>query len=530
MRHIVLIAMISLWAHIFVPGQTALALSPEEQLDNPVLEDRARALSAQLRCLVCQNQSIDDSDADLAKDLRREVRSQLLAGKSDEAILNQLQLTYGDYVLLKPPVSWRTYALWLAPLCFIVLALWLFILSRRTASASRTLSIDEPVQESKDTEQVAENIASIGSTSLSKAMMGTIFVLIFGSTALIYVMLGDPTIESKPLASRTDERQQEQQQNQIKQAGLAEALSVAQEEAKANPQSVQAHLTLALAYARLDDFDNEIASLRTAQILSNDSPSIKAMVAEALSRQAGGQIILPARALIEEVLDESPNEPRALFMAGLASYQDEFYQQAIAYWMKLADVAPASSPWPALARQNITFAAEAGGLPLPEGVAPNIDVESAEAISNASEAEQQEMIKAMVSGLETRLQEAPDDEEGWQRLVQARRVLGEETELVRALNGYAKAFPQKRDAQLYLLEVIFELGLSERYMSDAQMAVSHLAMIDEQAPEYLFFAGHVAVLQGDKIIAKKHWEELLSALPKQSALYDQIAAQIESLK
>ena len=346
MRHIVLIAMISLWAHIFVPGQMALALSPEEQLDNPVLEDRARALSAQLRCLVCQNQSIDDSDADLAKDLRREVRSQLLAGKSDEAILTQLQLTYGDYVLLKPPVSWRTYVMACATM-FIVLALWLFILSRRTESASRASTVVEPVQEPKEREQAAEKAAPIGRASLSKAMMGTIFVLIFGSTALIYVMLGDPTIESKPLASRTDERQQEQQQNKIKQAGLAEALSAAQKEAKANPQSVEAHLTLALAYARLDDFDNEIASLRTAQLLSKDSPSIKAMVAEALSRQAGGQIILPARALIEEVLDESPNEPRALFMAGLASYQDEFYQQAIAYWMKLADstrIAP-WSPW-----------------------------------------------------------------------------------------------------------------------------------------------------------------------------------------
>ena len=86
--------------------------------------------------------------------------------------------------------------------------------------------------------------------------------------------------------------------------------------------------------------------------------------------------------------------------------------------------------------------------------------------------------------------------------MQARRVLGEERELVRALNGYAKAFPKKRDAQLDLLEVIFELGLSERYVLDAQMAVSHLAMIDEQALEYLFFAGHVAVLQGDKITAK----------------------------
>jgi len=93
----------------------ASALTAEEQLADPVLEDRARALSKQLRCLVCQNQSIDDSDAELAKDLRREVRSRLQTGASDAEILRSIQETYGDYVLLKPPVSTQTWLLWLAP-------------------------------------------------------------------------------------------------------------------------------------------------------------------------------------------------------------------------------------------------------------------------------------------------------------------------------------------------------------------------------------------------------------------------------
>ena len=78
----------------------AYAITAEEMLANPVLEERARNLSKQLRCLVCQNQSIDDSDADLARDLRREVRSQIAAGTSDGAIIDQLRAKYGDYVLL----------------------------------------------------------------------------------------------------------------------------------------------------------------------------------------------------------------------------------------------------------------------------------------------------------------------------------------------------------------------------------------------------------------------------------------------
>ena len=107
-----------------VLAPNAAALTAEERLDDPLLEDRARALSKQLRCLVCQNQSIDDSDAELAKDLRREVRARLQTGASDAEILASIQETYGDYVLLKPPVSTQTWLLWLAPVLILLAGLW----------------------------------------------------------------------------------------------------------------------------------------------------------------------------------------------------------------------------------------------------------------------------------------------------------------------------------------------------------------------------------------------------------------------
>ena len=86
----------------------AKAITAEEMLDDPKLESRARNLSKQLRCLVCQNQSIDDSDAELARDLRREVRGQLLEGASDTEIIQTLRGKYGDYLLLNPPISTGT--------------------------------------------------------------------------------------------------------------------------------------------------------------------------------------------------------------------------------------------------------------------------------------------------------------------------------------------------------------------------------------------------------------------------------------
>jgi len=92
-----------------------LAVLPGERLADPVLEARARALGQELRCLVCQNQSIDDSNADLAHDLRVLVRERLVAGDSDAQVLAYLTNRYGDYVLLRPPVKPTTWLLWFGP-------------------------------------------------------------------------------------------------------------------------------------------------------------------------------------------------------------------------------------------------------------------------------------------------------------------------------------------------------------------------------------------------------------------------------
>lgn len=94
----------------------AIAVEPDEVLEDDLLEARARAISGNLRCVVCQSQNIDDSNAPLAKDMRLLVRERLLAGDSDEAVYAYLVERYGDYVLLKPPVQQNTVFLWAAPL------------------------------------------------------------------------------------------------------------------------------------------------------------------------------------------------------------------------------------------------------------------------------------------------------------------------------------------------------------------------------------------------------------------------------
>lgn len=109
------------------PGVTtsALAVEPDEVLDDPVLEGRARELSKVLRCVVCQNQSIDDSQADIARDMRLLVRERLVAGDSDDQTVAHMVARYGDYVLLRPPFQPNTLALWIGPplMAFVVATL-----------------------------------------------------------------------------------------------------------------------------------------------------------------------------------------------------------------------------------------------------------------------------------------------------------------------------------------------------------------------------------------------------------------------
>jgi cytochrome c-type biogenesis protein CcmH len=99
----------------------ALALEPGEKLDDPRKEQRAQELSEELRCLVCQNQSINESNAPLAKDMRTVVRERIEAGASDREIKEYLTARYGDFVLLKPPMKPETYALWFGPAVVVVL-------------------------------------------------------------------------------------------------------------------------------------------------------------------------------------------------------------------------------------------------------------------------------------------------------------------------------------------------------------------------------------------------------------------------
>lgn len=142
LRRFIIVAMLTL-----LMSASAFAVQPDEILKDPALEARARALSQELRCMVCQNQSIDDSDAPLARDLRLLVRERLQKGDTDKQVLDFLVDRYGNFVLLKPPVELQTLLLWaVSPLMLIVGIGALVVMARRRRSVTleaRALSADE---------------------------------------------------------------------------------------------------------------------------------------------------------------------------------------------------------------------------------------------------------------------------------------------------------------------------------------------------------------------------------------------------
>ena len=145
---------------VMVGSSTAYAVQPDEIMSDPTMELRARNLSRELRCMVCQNQSIDDSEAPLARDLRILVRERIAAGDSDAQVLDFLVARYGEFVLLKPRLERHTLLLWLLPPLLLTgggVALWMLGRRRRNSAGAEAQS---PVKLTDEEEARLERLMS----------------------------------------------------------------------------------------------------------------------------------------------------------------------------------------------------------------------------------------------------------------------------------------------------------------------------------------------------------------------------------
>ena len=376
-------------------------------------------------------------------------------------------------------------------------------------------------------QQVAQASASNPKDqTLTRLAVGLAIILPLGA-ALIYTTLGRPDLRDNPLVDRAAEIASRSETITATKKNLAQNLARAQAATVATPDDIESWLKLAEAAASVNDSATEIRALRMARQLTNDDPSVLSLLAEALSRAADGQVTVPARDLIDTVLATDPDEPRALFLSGLAAFQDGDYQAAVTRWQRLLSISTADAPWLPIVRANIAQAAEAGGIALPPANGP--DADSIAAAADMTAKDQQAMILSMVESLRDRLDETPDDTEGWLRLARAYDVLGDRAAAFTALARATESAPDDAPVAYQFLERTIGIELSPAQLSMAQTVIARLAENDTNGPQYLFFKGHIAKLGGDTDTARSVWTDLLGTMPAESEMAAALAAEIAKL-
>ena len=356
--------------------------------------------------------------------------------------------------------------------------------------------------------------------------VGLAITLPFGA-ALIYADLGRPDLADNPLSKRAAEISSRSETINATKENLAQNLARAQAATVATPDHIESWLKLAEAAAAINDSATEIRALRMAQQLTSDDPGVLSLLAEALSRAADGQVTVPARDLIDTVLATDPNEPRALFLWGLAAFQDGDYQAAITRWQTLLSISNADAPWLPIVRENIKQAAEAGGIALRPAIGP--DEDSIAAAADMSADDRNAMILSMVARLRDRLNTTPEDTEGWLRLVRAYDVLGDVDAAFTALARATDSAPGDVPLAYQFLERTIGIAMSAEQISMAQTVLARLATNGASSPQYLFFKGHIARVTGDIDTARIVWTELLGTIPAESEMAAALAAEIAKL-
>jgi len=321
---------LSLWIMglVMLASSAAMALDPDEPLSDPILETRARALSRELRCVVCQNQSIDESDADLAKAMRLLVRERLVAGASDSDVLSALQDRYGDSIRLSPPFKASTYLLWAAPFAFFGAGLWAW---RRTF---RPLKPDEPTAPS-------QNKDTCPTPKPNFIVIGITLFCIIGATTLAYISIGHPDLPDQPFRPRLAKKLN------VSPAAIAdmEAMSAkltARLEAK--PDDGEAWVMLGRANRYLDRQAEAVAALKRGIALGKGSPAILSDLGESLVLR-DRNLSPEARAIFAQALLANPGEPRAAFFMASSAAKDGQVKTAISILRHAAGLQAQGSLW-----------------------------------------------------------------------------------------------------------------------------------------------------------------------------------------
>jgi cytochrome c-type biogenesis protein CcmH len=364
-------------------------------------------------------------------------------------------------------------------------------------------------------------------------------VLLIGLPALaggLYWRLGSPDRPSAPFAGRAGERAQiaaaqERQQETLR--SLEPMIARLEARLESAPDDLEASLHLGRAYALTGQFERAAETYRAAVARHEGVAELYSALGEALVMASGGTVGEEARAAFDQALERDAGDARARFYGGVAMLQRGEERGALDAWVRLIEDAPADAPWlPDLRQRTAALAQELGLDPdraLPAGrpvaaesgkhangaAAPpgpsEAQMRAAEAMSPA---ERQEMIRGMVGGLAARLEQQPDDIEGWRMLGRSWAILGDSAKSAEAYRQAASRSPDDAAVQVEYAEALLaQQSMDQPPSPEAVAQLRHILELDPDNPVALFHLGRAAAANGDNSAAARHWQRLLARLP-----------------
>lgn len=374
-------------------------------------------------------------------------------------------------------------------------------------------------------------------TRSGRVLVALSLLLVPGLAALTYARLGSPGLPDQPLASRPAPSQG---------PDIAALVARLEQRLAADPSALDGWLLLARSKAALGDPLGGVAAARRALALDPSSNPARATLAELLIVAGGGTVPPEARDLFEQLRATDPAEPRAGFYLGLAAAQAGQHETALGIWRELLAGAPADAPWRSGVVAAIREAAASAGIAVEEMLAATpgrpataeappspAARERAQAIAALPPEERTAAIRSMVEGLEARLEAEGGDVEGWRRLANARRVLGE---LDKARRAFEKALALRPDDPALLSDYAgLLLGPSEPgndlpgVGAEAKAIYERLALLAPDDPEPWWYLGIAALQGGRPDEARRHWQRVLSLLPPDHPDRSTVAARLGAL-
>jgi cytochrome c-type biogenesis protein CcmH len=365
-----------------------------------------------------------------------------------------------------------------------------------------------------DRESEAEGGGAPGRRGLSAVVVALmVSSLAFG----LYGWLGAPGTPGQPLAQRAKGEDGAAARKRPP-PGMAEVVARLAARLEREPGDMRGWMLLGRSYLELGRYGEAVEAHRKAIALGPEDAEAHAALAESLTLAAQGIVTEQARRSFEQALALAPSHPGGRYYLGLADMQAGRTRAAYERWLALAAETSPEVPWYPVLRAALEGAAEElgedlAGIPAPAPRAPGPSGEDVAAAADMSKTEQAEMIRSMVGRLADRLEEQPDDLEGWMRLGRAYSVLGEAVEAREAYGRAAVLAPEEAPVLLAYGAAMVEAGGGERVSAEALALFERVLAADPANPDALWFAGLAKLQAGATGEAAAMWRRLLEAIP-----------------